>query len=262
MVSNNQLKFLRSLRQKKYRKQEKKFLIEGLNLCQAAIESNYRTELLLFGESVAEKGPFAALQQLASRNGIPREIVNDKVIRQLSDAVTPQGVVAVVEMPDSKITGLWQHNPSQLLILDGITDPGNLGTIIRSAAWFGLSAVVCSDRCVDLYNAKVLRSSAGSVFYIPQIYTDVEILSLSEELAARGYQLYVADSSGDKSYREADFSDPFALIIGSERHGVQAAFNQLPVEKISIPRHGTKGDSLNAGVAASIILAYAVDHDS
>ncbi|HDL19480.1 MAG TPA: RNA methyltransferase [Bacteroidetes bacterium] len=261
MISKNQLKLLRSLQQKKYRKQEKKFLIEGLNLCRAAIESYYRTELFLFGESVAEKEPFAALQQLASGKGIDLEIIADKTIMQLSDAVSPQGVVAVVKMPELKLTELWDSSPHQLIILDKIADPGNLGTIIRSAAWFGLSAVICSDRCVDLYNAKVLRSSAGSVFYIPQIYTDVEILSLSAELAARGYQLYAADSSGKTSYREADFSVPYALIVGSERHGVQAAFNQLPVQKISIPRHG-KGDSLNAGVAASIILTYAVGHGS
>ncbi len=256
MLSANQIKYYRSLKQKKYRHRERKFLIEGMNLCQAALESRAQIECLLFTEDSYEAPEMAEIRELAERNKVYVELVPERVMKSLSEVVTPQGVLAVVHMPAYRPEQLWEQGKDGILVLDTIADPGNLGTILRTAEWFGIRAVVCSQNCADVFSGKVQRAAAGSYFYLPLILHDVDLRPLMEEMVAREFKIFVADAAGERSYREVEYAPPFALIIGNERHGVENWIRWYRPVFIRIPGKG-KSESLNAAVAAAILIAEA-----
>ncbi len=255
MISASQLKKYRSLQQKKYRQQYGQFLIEGFNLCEAALRSDFSVELLLINQEAAEQF-FPRLAVLAKKQ-VKVEFVPDQVIRALSESVSSPGMIAVVKMPQRSLADLWNLQPHEILILDQIRDPGNLGTILRTAEWFGIQALICSEACVDLFNSKVLRSSAGAYFQLPLVLANQKLIEVLPELLARDYNLLVANPTASQSYFEMDFRRPFALIIGSERQGVSPGIYDFPLQEICIPRRG-RTDSLNVAVAAAILLAAAV----
>jgi RNA methyltransferase, TrmH family len=255
MISNNQLKIYRSLKSKKYRKIEGKFLIEGSNLCEAALESSYSVELLLMSESFSEDNSNRHILNRIKEKKIRSEIVKEKIVDSLSESVSPQGIVAAIESPELDIEKFWDLKAEEVLVLDRISDPGNLGTILRSAAWFGIKAVLCSSDCVDLYNGKVLRSSAGSIFQLPLILDDLNIVEVVSQLKKNKYSILIADSNTNQSYMDTPFSRPFALVVGSERQGVRSEI-QSSGKGICIPNRG-KAESLNVAIATSILLAEA-----
>lgn len=256
MISKNQLKTYRSLKTKKYRISEGKFLIEGNNLCEAALESEFSIELILISSAFANRSSSHNLKTLIEEKKAPFEIVEDKVVYSLSESLSPQGVVAVLKIPEVNTKDIWHFNPTEILILDRISDPGNLGTIIRSADWFGIRTIVCSSNCADLYNGKVLRSSAGSIFHLPLIMTGINLVDFMRQLIERKYSVFIADPGADNSYLETSFPRPFAVIVGNERQGVRSEIQCIGGTKINIPKKG-KAESLNAAVAASILLAEA-----
>ena len=254
MISHQQLKIYRSLKQKKYRHRERKFLIEGLNLCEAALQSDFLLERLLLSRDGELN--FSRHLPLLAEKRVPVEIVPDKVIRSLSESTSPQGIIAVVKMPLPALADLWKLPPREILVLDRVRDPGNLGTILRTANWFGIPAIACSNACVDLYNSKVLRSSAGSLFQLPLILDDVNLTQLLPELLEHNYNLFVANPAAQQSYLDVEFRRPFALIVGSERQGVEKAVYSFPLQEICIPRRG-RAESLNVAMATAILLAAA-----
>ena len=256
MISSSQLKIYRSLLHKKYRYKHGRFLFEGANLCEAALASDAELEILLISDDVRDKPSNAKLKDLALAKIVPFEIVPDEVIESLSDAVTPQGIVAVAKMKMPLVEDLWSLLPAEILVLDQIRDPGNLGTILRTAEWFGIQAVVLSKNCVDLFNSKVLRSSAGSYFQLNTIINDVDLMGFISLLSQYKYKIIAADPSASISYTEIAYERPFALIIGSERNGVDKRIHSLPTTEICVPRQG-KADSLNAAVTAGILLGEA-----
>jgi TrmH family RNA methyltransferase len=191
---------------------------------------------------------------MLSQKNVPFEIVAESVTNSLSESVSPQGICAVVKLKNQSFHDLWTLNAQEILILDQVKDPGNLGTILRTADWFGVKAVVCSDQCVELYNGKVLRSSAGSVFHLPLVLTDINLKKFLAILIEKKYHIFVASSSSTNSYLRTKYPRPFALLVGSEREGIQVDVNRFPVHEICIPRRGI-AESLNVGIAASILLA-------
>jgi len=254
MISNHQLKIYRSLKQKKYRKKENKFLIEGLNLCEAVLDSQWTVELMLISKKLSCEASFSKFQNMLADKNVPFEIVAESVTNSLSESVTPQGICAIVKLKNQTINDLWKLSAQEILILDQVKDPGNLGTIFRSADWFGIKTIICSNKCVDIYNGKVLRSSAGSVFHLPLVLSDININELLIKLIENNYLIFVASSSSTNSYLSTKYPRPFALIVGSEREGVQEEVKNFPIHEICIPRRG-KAESLNVGVATSILLA-------
>ena len=254
MISKQQLKSYRSLQNKKDRSLQGKFIIEGINLCEAALNSNFSIEILLFSENLKDEKIFLQLKDISKKKGVPYTQVPDTEIKKMSDSVSPQGILGIVDIPDRSIFDLWELNPEEILILDRINDPGNLGTIFRTASWFGVKSVICSQECADIYNGKVLRSSAGSFFQLPLILHNMNLFDLLENLIKRKYAIWVSSSSTGKSYLDVDYSRPLALVVGNERFGVQKYVYDFPVNKVCIPRLG-KGESLNVGIATSIILS-------
>jgi TrmH family RNA methyltransferase len=185
---------------------------------------------------------------LAVIEDLPGEyfVVTDKVMRALSDTVSPQGILAVVpflELPFPESTWL-------VLVVDRVRNPGNLGTILRSAEAAGASQVVLTPTTVDIYNPKVVRGAMGAHFYLP-IATGVSWSEMAETLEGR--QILLAEAKGEKVYYEVDWTRPSVLIIGSETEGASQEAERIATERIVIPMEG-KAESLNVAVAASVIL--------
>jgi TrmH family RNA methyltransferase len=173
-------------------------------------------------------------------------VVTDKIMRALSDTVSPQGILAVlpfVELP-------FPENPWLVLVVDRVRDPGNLGTILRSADAAGAGQVILTPATVDVYSPKVVRGAMGAHFYLP-IATGVSWSAMAEALKDR--QILLAEARGEKLYYEVDWTKPSALIVGSEAEGASQEAERLATERIVIPMQG-KAESLNVAVAAGVIL--------
>jgi TrmH family RNA methyltransferase len=255
MISAARLKYYRLLKHKKYRKIERKFLIEGINLCEAALRSGAEVEILLFSEEVFGQVEMVTLRKLAEARKIPVDLLPPREIKRLSEVVTPQGVVGVVKMPAPMEKAFWEARPEKVLILDQISEPGNMGTILRTAEWFGIPAVVCSSGSVDVYSGKVLRSTAGAFFYLRYLLQNVNLEPFLRRLKKAGYRLYAADTRAPRAYFQVLWETPFALVVGNERRGVTELVESFSPERVAIPGKG-KSDSLNAAVAAAILLAH------
>lgn len=185
---------------------------------------------------------------LAVIEDLPGEcfVVTDKVMRALSDTVSPQGILAVVPF-----LGLpFPENPWLVLVVDRVRDPGNLGTILRSAEAAGANQVILTPATVDVYSPKVVRGAMGAHFYLP-IATRASWSEMAEALEGR--QILLAEAEGEKVYYEVDWTKPSALIVGSEAEGAGQEAGRLATERIVIPMQG-RAKSLNVAVAASVIL--------
>lgn len=167
-------------------------------------------------------------------------------LKKISFLQHPKDSVAVCELLDSKIS---ENNAAQL-ILDGIQDPGNLGTIIRLADWFGIEQIICSEDTVDFYNPKVIQASMGSFLRVNVVYQDIENYLADSDAAIIG-----TDMDG-KNFYEYEFPEKFSLVLGNEGNGIRPVIENLLTEKITIPRFGKSRstESLNVSMAAGIIL--------
>lgn len=241
-ISNSKIKEVVQLQKKsKYRKDKGLYIVEGIKMFAEAdrrlMESVYVTEAFLTKEKTN-----------TLLNEIDYEIVSDNVMKAMSDTVNPQGILCVMRRfnysPDDII------NKKKLLLLSDLQDPGNAGTIIRSAEGAGMDAVIFSNGSVDVYNPKTIRSTMGSIYRVPFIYLDLEFVIA--ELKKRKLPVYTTDMTG-VSYREAEYNDGFAIIIGNEANGVSKNISELADEKITIPMSG-RVESLNASIAASLLM--------
>lgn len=253
MISKAQLKKYRSLRLKKYRAIHRQFLVEGFNLCVAALQNNAKIEVILTSHECNTNPSFAKIQTMAASRSIPVEMISHEAVIALSDSESPQGVFSIISMTTLKSVEFWMSEYPVVLLLHQIRDPGNLGTILRTASWFGIPAVLLSGQCVDLYNAKVLRSTAGAIFEL-NIFEHVEVPEFVSQVTKSNYKMIVTSPNAAVEYTEVDFEPPFILIIGNERSGVDEQTRAIADSEICIPRKG-QGDSLNAAVSAGILLS-------
>ena len=236
MLSKRQEKLIRSLQSKKFRKEHQLFCVEGLKLLHEAIESKIDIEQILITEQAKE-----------SLGEIDREYerLEEEQMKSLSSLSTAPGVMAVIKIPDEK-----DIEVDLALYLDGISDPGNMGTIIRTAEGLGVQKIILSPDCVDLFSPKVVQASMGSIFRMN--YTIRNRKSLSDELR-KGRKLYTADMDGSEIY-VADLQTPAILIMGSESHGVSDELLQLENSKLSIPI-SSKLESYNVAISTAMILS-------
>lgn len=239
MLSRNIAKYVKSLQFKKYRKQHQAYLAEGTKIVLEVLKADVSLSHLLATTQFLEQYP-------QYREGDYQLVeVSAEELRQLGSLQQNQSVIAVVSMPGS------QQEPSSatgwLLALDGINDPGNLGTIIRIADWYGISHVLCSPETVDAYNPKVLSASMGSFLRVQLHYG-----ALEEQLPALDLPVYGAVLAGESVYQTA-FAERGILLIGSESHGIRQDLLPLLQHRVTIPRKG-QAESLNAGVATAILL--------
>jgi TrmH family RNA methyltransferase len=242
---NTKIKLVRTLLGRaKERREAGAFLAEGVRLVEEAVNSNWEFRFVLFDETLSELGMLNVKR--LTLLGVECEEVSPSLMKSLSDTETSQGILAVLPFTQLPIP----NYPTFLLIPDQIRDPGNLGTLIRSADAAGVDAVLIPPETTDAFAPKVVRAGMGAHFRLP-------ILSMRwDEIAqvgkSAGLQVLLADMYGE-SFWEADLRPPLALIVGGESEGASEQARQLASQRISIPMAG-KTESLNAAVAGSVLM--------
>ena len=239
-LSKNEVKFIQSLCHKKHRQTEGLFIAEGVKLVEEIIQSHFKLKKIY------------ATSKWAATNthlGDVLSIVSEDDLQRISTLQTPHQVIALVEQPIAQ--AVLPFAQKQSLVLDGIQDPGNFGTIIRIADWFGIHQIICSHTTVELFNPKVIQSTMGSFMRVPVCYEDLP--SLLEKVQV---PVYGALLQGESIYTIAQPSE-YILVIGSEGKGIGAELLPLITNPVTIPRIGG-AESLNAAVATGILLSHLV----
>lgn len=248
-ISNRQVKeILKLQKQPKYRRSTGLFVAEGLKMLTEAAENGCLVKLYISG-TVAGKDN-ERLEKLCMSCSF--ETVTDNIFKQLSDTVTTQGVLGIIKQPSYNITDILNCKKHMWLLLDNIQDPGNLGTIMRTAEGAGMSAVIMGKGTADLFNPKTVRSTMGAIFRMPFIYTD-DITETIKIIKNKGFNIYGAAMGGNKTYDQADYTKGAGIVIGNEANGISGRVLGYVTEKIHIPMEG-KLESLNAAVAAAVIM--------
>ncbi len=246
-----QLLSVKRLLQKKHRETERRFVIEGWKIVEEAANAGVRFEMILYDEARAGVAP---LMKKLEQTSTAMYAVSPAVLRSVSDAVTPQGIVAVLPIPSAnERTFADRRGRSRIVLLEGINDPGNVGTIVRTCDWFGMDGVVIDRNSADLYQPKTVRSSMGSIFHLPVI-DRADPVAVVNALRASGHTIYSAELKGSIDVADVSFAERSVIVIGSESHGVSTALSALADHRIRIPRFG-KAESLNAAMACGIILS-------
>jgi len=254
MLTQNQIKHIRSLRAKKFREEFSQFAVEGNKLVNDLIDSSFRIT-----------GIFASADWIvnnlshARKKGIPVYETLPHEMDRITNLSTPGPVLAVVEIPSptpySFPTGEGLKKESLYLALDDIRDPGNLGTIVRVADWFGIGTIVCSPACVDLFNPKVVQATMGSIARVQVYYSDLEsfLAGLTGDVPVYGAYL-----EGENLY-EKTLTGGGIILIGNESKGISTVLERFVTQKLHIPSSGLSGsgkaESLNASIATAIICS-------
>lgn len=242
---NSKIKLVRALLGRaKERREANAFVAEGVRLVEEAETRDWRFRFALYDNSINERGKLI-VERLSSQ-GVEIEETSESLMKSLSDTETPQGILAVLEFSSLPISGLLNF----ILIPDQIRDPGNLGTLLRSAAATGVQAVLIPPETTDAFAPKVVRSGMGAHFRLPihpMSWEEIEQLTKPANL-----QMYIADMDG-RSCWETDLRQPLALVIGGEAEGVGEEARKLADQLIKIPMAGNV-ESLNAGVAGSVLM--------
>ncbi len=235
----------------KARREAQAFVVEGVRLVEEAQQAGWKMRQVLWSSDLSPRG--RALVERCSALRLAVDEVSPAVLNAISDTQTPQGLLAIVEMkppPALPAPDFW-------LILDALRDPGNLGTILRTASAAGVQAALLSSGCTDPYAPKVARAAMGAHFHLPIYSMDWPQIAA----ATRRAQVYLADAGGDLPYYRADLRAPLALLIGGEAEGAGREAQALPVRRLSIPMPG-RAESLNAAAAASILIFEVVKQRS
>ncbi len=236
MVSKNQKKLIKSLYQKKYRKQHGLFVAEGKKVISELLEANLKLHSLF----TTEAGLFKVDTSF-------QHTITEEELKQISFLTTPQTALAVFYTPDTQ-----KINPNGLILaLDDVRDPGNLGTIIRLCDWFGVEDLVCSLQTVDCYNPKVVQATMGSITRVRIAYLDLE-----EFVKANDVDVFGTFMDGDNIY-STTLPEKGIIVMGNEANGISKAIENLVNYRVAIPQFGQaqKTESLNVATAAAIVLS-------
>lgn len=246
MLSKNQIKYIQSLHQKKYRQQHGAFLVEGAKSVQEVLLSDFETELV-----VATDAFYKENSRLTDNQRTPVEIASVADLERIGTLNSNNAAIAVVRTKENQplVAG-----PGEIaLILDDIRDPGNLGTILRIADWYGIRMILCSETTADVYNPKVISASKGSFTRVRWWYGDiVQFLSQSVGQSAHRTPVYGAFLEGADVHTLA-FEPAGYLVMGNESNGISPAVEQFVSQRVTIPRYGD-AESLNVGIATAVLL--------
>lgn len=234
MLTNNDAKLIISLAKKKFRQKYNKFTVEGIKNIQEVLNSSIIVHKIYTTEDI-----FEGL-------GSQTVLITEKELKRISQQVHPNTALAVCEIPKQKSI----QDDGILLALDNVRDPGNLGTIIRLADWFGIEQIICSQETVDCYNSKVIQSSMGSFLRVQMNYIDLNTFFMNYKHPVLG-----AFMEGENIYT-SHFPKQAVLLMGNEANGISEELNSFITQKISIPRMGQlqQTESLNVAMATGIIL--------
>ena len=248
MITKNELKYFASLNQKKFRRLEKKFLVEGEKIVIEGIHAKYSCEIIFITNEFYLYNP--ELIKLAKQRHIRLEIIKNQDLEKITDTKSPQGVAAVFEIKENKFELKQLSNDNLIVYLDNISDPGNVGTILRTCDWFGVKNVLISSNSAEYLNPKVVRSSMGSIFHL-NIFENGEKYLM--DCKNNGFKVICSDLNGQSifNYKQAGKA---VLVLSSESAGPSHDVLNIADERITIPGKG-KAESLNVASAAAIIIA-------
>jgi RNA methyltransferase, TrmH family len=249
MISKAELKYIKSLQIKKFREDEGQFIAEGKNNVQEGINSNFKCTHLILTQKYADTDP--GIFQIAREKNIRYSITDEVDFNKVSGSVNPQGIMGVFDIPEIDSPD-FRNLDEPLVYLDEISDPGNLGTIIRTSDWFGIKYIFLSRGCADVYNPKTVRASAGSIFHL-NIYQDTDLSDIKGELSNSGYTIAATVLNGEDLY-ESKLQQKIILIFSNEANGVSPEILKIADKQITIPKYG-EAESLNVANAAAVVLA-------
>jgi TrmH family RNA methyltransferase len=252
MLSNNRISFIRSLQQKKFREEHRLFVAEGDKLVREMLNSGFTVQQVCGVESWIVDNHANAMKAESS------EVVKVMDMERMSSMTTAPEVLAVVEIPEYDINEVG-GNQGLVLILDGIRDPGNMGTLIRTADWFGIRDIIASEDSVEFWNPKVIQATMGSISRVRLHSSDlskaVNLLRQNAAVNNGAFAVYGAAMEGTDVYK-TEWSKSGALIIGNESNGIRGEISELLDVTVAIPRAENSGaESLNAGIAAGILMS-------
>lgn len=243
---NNLFKSVKKLKERKNRNKTNKYIIEGFRLVQEAFKAKVDIDLLIVTEEVVNKIDEYLEYDLNKDIKIYR--INNNLFKELTSTENPQGILAVIKMNTIHL----KSDREFYLLCDKLQDPGNLGTIIRTAHAAGVQGIILTKGTVDIYNEKTIRSTMGSIFYVP-VYHEDENLSLVKELKNEGFNLVVTSLDTNKNFFQVDLRNKVLLTVGNEGNGVSKEIQDMADIKVKIPMPGS-AESLNVAIAASIIM--------
>jgi TrmH family RNA methyltransferase len=247
-VNNPRIQAIRKLQtQTKARREEQAFVIEGVRLAEEALVGGWESPLVLFTDQLDKRGR-VVLDGFNAR-GVLVEQVTEAVMKAVSDTETPQGILVVLTLHTLPIP----ENTNFVFILDGVRDPGNLGTILRTAAAAGVQAVLLAPGSADAFSPKVVRGGMGAHFRLPIHQPGWDSIKRILKESRSNLRIYLADSTAGIPYTHVDFRSPVALIVGGESGGAGSESVSLADETVHIPMPGGS-ESLNAAIAASILM--------
>jgi RNA methyltransferase, TrmH family len=239
MISKAQIKWVKSLQVKKYRQAEQCFIVQGMKGVEELLQSDFTVEL------VAGTKPALRDISMRSKRSVAYVEASGKELEAMGSFQSNDTILAVARMRENRV---YKPKPTEyFLVLDDIRDPGNLGTIIRTADWFGITNIVASEHTADFYNPKVISATMGSFSRVRMCYTELTFYVSDCEVP-----VYGAFLSG-VNIHEQEFSEGGLIVIGNESNGISPAVEQYVRHRISIPGSG-KAESLNAAIATGIIL--------
>lgn len=248
-TSNAQVKYVIALQNKaKLRREKQEFVVEGVKM---VLEAPKDRIVKIYASETFEKNNEEVAYSLKKTSEY--ETVSDNVFAQMSDTKTPQGILAIVAVKQYNIEDLFDENGHTFIVAaENVQDPGNMGTIVRTAEGAGVTGVLMSSGCVDLYNPKTIRSTMGSIFRMV-VVTEQEFGAAIDYIRSKGVKFYAAHLDGSKKHTQCDYSTSCAFIIGNESNGISDETAAKCDELIRIPMAG-KVESLNASIAAAVLM--------
>ena len=245
MLSTNQRKYIQSLHQKKYRQQHGAFLVEGAKSVQEVLDSDFTIDVLVATEAFCKENAV-----LTDHQRLPIEIVSATELERIGTLESNNAALAVVRTKEN--LPLVADSDEIVLVLDDIRDPGNLGTILRIADWYGIRKLICSETTADVYNPKVISASKGSFTRVSWWYGDLVNFFTQQKSANAEKSVYGAFLGGDDVH-QTKFEVSGYLVMGNESNGIRPELASFVTQKITIPRYGG-AESLNVGIATAIII--------
>lgn len=243
---NSLIKDVKKLKEKKYRSENNRFLIEGFRFVGEALQSDFIVPLVFVSENSLDRWQSFNMQDKIQKN-TKVYLVTDQILKVISSTDTPQGIVAVVNNRNIEI----ENKQGFYLLVDKVQDPGNMGTIIRTAHAAGALGVIITKGTVDIYNEKTLRSTMGSIFHIPVIHDNN--LDSIKSLKDKGFKLVTSSLDTDKNFFDIDLKNKIIITVGNEGNGVSKELIDMSDISIKIPMPGG-AESLNVSIAASIMM--------
>ena len=248
---NEKVKYTKSLLKTKNRNKENKFIIEGFRILTLAIECNANLDYVFINEDFEKKSEHSSFINVLKERNIKVYKTTNKIFDELVDTENTQGILAVVGFKNRDIDNNINDSHKFVLILDRIQDPGNMGTIIRTADAAGVDAIINLKGCVDIYNPKVIRSTMGSIF-------DMNIIQCTQEDALRvlkdsNFEIVSSYLNTDNYYNTVDYTNKVALVIGNEANGVNDELIDKSDTLVKIPIYGN-AESLNAAISSAILM--------